>query len=132
VTFWQTSHVGGGTGGSCAVGFGVYGDALASPVEGLTPEIRTIDGRGRHLGLAPARLDVPRGPRVDRSRELWCAGPARWPGQDDGEPSPLCHEGTTLVAESARGRQRGQPADLVRHRQLGFTTVRKTRARVSP
>ena len=131
VLFWQTNHVTGGMGGLCCVRFGFYGEALKEPIEGLTLAIRTIDKSGTDLGVAKVTLErALGGPRVDRYQEVLFCGVNKWPNQNDGKLSPLCYEQTTLLIESATGKQGNKVVDLVRFGQLEFTTFQKIKVKV--
>lgn len=130
VLFWQTNRLAGGQ-GACVVKFGFDGAALASPLEGLTLRIRVLDRKGADLGTADLALpSALGGSGAARYREAAFEGVARWPQQDDGAPSPLCDEATTLVVESASGRQSGKSVDLVRSGRLIFTAFPRIKVRV--
>src|SRR5262245_3173708 len=91
VRFWQTNHLSGGTGGVCVVKFGFEGESLKEPINDLTLTIRLIGKDGKDLGTAPLKLPQPLGgARVSRYSEATFDGVHNWPGQDDGEMSPLC------------------------------------------
>lgn len=133
VTFWQTNHLAGGQGGTCVVRFGFLADNLDEPIENLTLAIRLIDAKGVDLGVATLTLLEPLGgPRAARYREAVFEGVRKWPHQDDGEISPLCYEGTRLIVQSAIGTQSSRRVDLVRFKQLEFTTFQKVNVQVGP
>ena len=131
VAFWQTNHLSGGTGGVCIAKFGFEGESLTRPLEGLALTIRVLNKSGVDLGLSKLVLtDQLGGPRAQRYAEGTLEGVHKWPGQDDGELSPLCYEGTTLVVESAIGKQAGKTVDLVRFGQLAFTEFQRVKVKV--
>lgn len=130
VLFWQTNHLSGGQ-GTCAVRFGFNGTALNQPIENLTLAIRIVDKNGADLGVANLILVDPLGGSgVARYREALFEGVSKWPLQDDGALSPLCEEGTTLIVESAMGKQSGKAIELVRFGQLEFTSFPRIKVRV--
>lgn len=130
VRFWQTDHLAGGQ-GTCVVRLGFDGTALKAPIEDLTLTIRVLDKNGVGLGTADLALLQPIGPPMaSRYGEALFEGVPEWPLQDDGEPSPLCDEGTTLVVESAVGKQSGRVVDLVRFGQLEFTAFPRLNIKV--
>lgn len=131
VVFWQTNHLTGGTGGVCVVKFGFESDSLTQPLDGLTLTIRVIDRTGTDLGVSRLVLtESLGGTRGARYREATFHGVLRWPGQEDGELSPLCYGETTLVVESAVAKQAGKPVDLVRFGQLELTTFQRVNVKV--
>lgn len=119
VRFWQTNHLSGGTGGVCLVTFGFEAEALSNPIENLTLSIRVIDKVGVNLGFVKFTLSEPLGgSRAERYREAAFGSTLKWPDHDD--ISPLCYKETTLIVESAIGKQSGKVIDLVRFGQLEF------------
>jgi hypothetical protein len=132
VTFWQTNHLAGGQ-GMCVVRFGFSAGNLYESIETLTLAIRLIDAKGVDLGVATLTLLEPLGGSRGASyREAAFEGVPTWPHQDDGEISPLCYEGTRLIVQSAIGTQSGRRVDLVRFKQLEFTTFQKVNVQVGP
>jgi hypothetical protein len=130
VLFWQTNRLAGGQ-GTCTVRLGFDGATLAQPIDDLTLAVRVLHKNGTDLGIANLVLVDPLGGAgAARYREALFEGVSRWPLQDDGALSPLCDEGTTLVVESAMGRQSGKAIDLVRFGQLEFTSFPRIRVKV--
>jgi hypothetical protein len=130
VLFWQTNRLSGGQ-GTCVVKFGFNGTALNQPIENLTLAIRVVDKNGADLGIANLVLADPLGGSgVAKYREALFEGVSKWPLQDDGALSPLCDEGTTLIIESAMGKQSGKVIELVRFGQLEFTSFPRIKVRV--
>lgn len=130
VLFWQTNRLSGAQ-GTCVIKFGFDGRALMQPIEALTLIIRVVDKNGSDLGTANLVLTDPLGgTNVARYREALFEGVSRWPLQEDGALNPLCAEGTTLVVESATGKQSGKVVELVRFGQLEFTSFPKIAVKV--
>src|SRR5262245_24750140 len=61
LSFWQTNHLTGGQGGTCAVRLGFDGSLLQSPIDGLTLSIRVLTPDGVDLGLSTFSLESPLG-----------------------------------------------------------------------
>jgi len=125
VVFWQTNHLSGNQ-GTCVVKFGFDGATLKQPIENLTLTIRIVARNGTDLGVNNLVLFESFGASgAGRYTEGTFEGVAKWPDQDDGQWSPLCDEGATLIVESAIGKQAGRVVDLLRFNQLEFTSFRK-------
>jgi hypothetical protein len=121
VVFWQTNRLSDGQ-GTCAVKFGFNGTDLNQPIDNLTLAIRTVGKNGADLGVANlALVDPLGGSGVARYREALFEG---------GASSPLCDEGTSLIVESAIGKQSGKVIELVRFGQLEFTSFPRINVRV--
>ena len=129
VSFWQTNHLSGGTGGVCLIAFGFESEALSAPIENLTLSIRVIDKAGVDIGLVKFTFSEPLGgSRAERYREAAFGATLKWPDPDD--ISPLCYKETTLIIESAVGKQSGKVVDLVRFGQLEFTAFPRLNIKV--
>lgn len=114
--------------GICVVEFGVDGQGLSAAIENLTFAVRVIGADGKDFGTGKFALSKPLGGMHVSQYVV-----ASFEGQDipalmqfigDVGSSPLCLEGTTLVFESAVGKQSGKLVDLVRYGQLHYTAQR--------
>ena len=130
VRFWQTDHLSGNQ-GTCVVKFTFDGAGLNKPLENLKLAIRVIDEKGIDLGVGHLVLGWPLGASgAGRYGEANFRGVRNWPLAEHGKPSPLCYKGTRLIVESAIGQQNNTKIDLVRFRQLEFTSFQPVNIQV--
>jgi hypothetical protein len=120
--------------GICVVEFGVDGQDLSVAIENLTFTARVIGADGKDFGTGKFALSKPLG-----GTHVSQYAVASFDGQDisallqfieQAGSSPLCLDGTTLVFESATGRQSGKLVELVRYGQLRYTTQRLLKVKI--
>jgi hypothetical protein len=131
VSFWQTNYLSGNQGG-CVVEFMFGSDGLVTPIEELTFKIRVLDKNGKNLGVGSFKLlESLGGSRADNYKTAVFNGiRIPNPSKEDGDVSPLCWKGVTVVFDEATGKQDGKKVELVRNNQFRYTTRKSVNVRV--
>ncbi len=124
ISFWQKDVVLVGQ-GMCVVELAFDGNDLITPIEKLTISVRIVSKDGEDFGVGKINLNKVGGSKAENYQTTSFDGRemTKWDeAMLSAGASPLCWEGTTLVIESATGEQSGKAVDLLKHKQIRYTT----------